>query len=100
MKERINERKEKQVRPQPKDARRVWSGIVYITKNGWFWRDLPKAFGLWKSVLNDFTRLTHRGIIQAFMNKPRDIVIMKRGKEQSPSIGIIDIQSVNPRAFK
>ncbi|WP_104207307.1 transposase [Holospora curviuscula] len=35
-------------------------GQSLYQKNGCFWRDIPKKFGPWKSVLNDFNRLKHR----------------------------------------
>ncbi|WP_202149129.1 transposase, partial [Candidatus Sarmatiella mevalonica] len=60
----IYKRRGKQGRPPPRDARRLWDGIFYITKNGCFWRDLPKDFGPWKRVFNYFNRLKHRGILE------------------------------------
>ncbi|WP_410520501.1 transposase [Candidatus Sarmatiella mevalonica] len=36
----IYRRKGKQGRPPSKDARKLWDGISYVTKNGCFWRDL------------------------------------------------------------
>jgi len=96
----INKRKGKQGRPPPKDARLLWDGIFYITKNGCFWRDLPKEFGLWKRVYNYFNRLKHRGVIEDLMNSTRSKVRLKLGKETSPSIGIIDSQSIKTRSFK
>lgn len=96
----INKRKGKQGRPPPKDARLLWDGIFYITKNGCFWRDLPKDFGLWKRVYNYFNRLKHRGVIEDLMNSTRSKIRFKLCKETSPSIGIIDSQSVKTRSFK
>jgi transposase len=89
-----------QGRPPPKDGRRLWDGIFYVTKNGCFWRDLPRDFGLWKRVYNYFNRLKHRGVIDEIMDLTRDSVRIKKGREVSPSIGIIDSQSVKTRSFK
>ena len=75
-------------------------GIFYITKNGCFWRDLPKDFAPWKRVFNYFNRLKHRGIFEELMHETRNTLQMKLGKEQSSSIGIIDSQSVKTRSFK
>lgn len=96
----INKRRGKQGRPPPKDARLLWNGIFYITKNGCFWRDLPTDFGPWKRVFNYFNRLKHRGVIEELMNASRDAVRVQSGKKASPSMGIIDSQSVKTRSFK
>ena len=96
----INKRKGQQGRPQPRDARMLWDGMFYITKNGCFWRDLPKDFGPWKRVFNYFNRLKHRGVIEDLMNETRSKIRLQIGKEQSPSMGIIDSQSVKTRSFK
>ncbi len=96
----INKRKGQQGRPPPKDARRLWDAMFYVTKNGCFWRDLPKDFGHWKRVFNYFNRLKHRGIIEDLMNETRTKVRRQIGKESSPSMGIIDSQSVKTRSFK
>jgi putative transposase len=96
----INKRKGLQGRPPPKDARHLWDAIFYITKNGCFWRDLPKDFGPWKRVFNYFNRLKHRGVIEELMNTTRTEVRLQLGKESSPSMGIIDSQSVKTRSFK
>jgi len=96
----INKRKGMQGRPPPKDARLLWDGIFYITKNGCFWRDLPKEFGSWKRVFNYFNRLKHRGVIEELMNVTRNEIRLQIGKESSPSMGVIDSQSVKTRSFK
>jgi putative transposase len=96
----INKRKGKQGRPPPKDARKLWDGIFYVTKNGCFWRDLPGDFGPWKRVFNYFNRLKHRGILEELMDKARSQIRLEIGKDSSPSIGIIDSQSVKTRSFK
>lgn len=96
----INSRKGKQGRPPPKDARMLWDGMFYVTKNGCFWRDLPRDFGPWKRVFNYFNRLKHRGIIENLMNETRTRIRLDVGREGSPSVGIIDSQSVKTRSFK
>jgi putative transposase len=96
----LNKRKGLQGRPPPKDARMLWNAIFYVTKNGCFWRDLPREFGPWKRVFNYFNRLKHRGILEELMHSSRDKLRNELGKESSPSIGIIDSQSVKTRSFK
>ena len=96
----INKRKGQQGRPPPKDVRRLWDGMFSGTKNGCFWRDLPKDFGPWKRIFNYFNRLKHRGIIEDLINETKTKIRHKFGKESSPSMGIIDSQSVKTRSFK
>ncbi|WP_202149063.1 transposase [Candidatus Sarmatiella mevalonica] len=74
--------------------------MFYVTKNDCFWRDLPNDFGEWKRVFNYFNRLKHRGIIEDLMNETRTNIRLQVSKESSPSIGIIDSQSVKTRSFK
>ena len=46
----LNKRKGLSGRPPPRDARMLWDAMFYVTKNGCFWRDIPKDFGDWKRV--------------------------------------------------
>ena len=96
----INKRKGKQGRPPPADARKLWDGIFYVNKNGCFWRDIPKEFGPWKRVFNYFNRLKHRGLIDELMHVTRNKAREQLGKDISPSMGIIDSQSVKTKSFK
>ena len=63
----LNKRKGLSVRPPARDARMLWDAMFYVTKNGCFWRDLPKDFGNWKRVYNYFNALKHRGVLDEVM---------------------------------
>ena len=89
-----------QGRPPPQDARHVWNGIFYVSKNGCFWRDLPKDFGPWKRVYNYFNRLKHRGIFDKITDELRNNVRLNEDREKNPTLAIIDSQSVKSRSFK
>ena len=51
-------------------------------------------------MFNYFNRLKHRGAIQDLMNTTRTKVRLQAGKELSPSMGIIDSQSVKTGSFQ
>ncbi len=87
-------------RPPPRDARMLWNAMFYVTKNGCFWRDLPKDFGEWKRIYNYVNTLKHRGILDKVMDETRTGLRVAEGREASPIMGIIDSQSVKTRSFK
>ena len=96
----LNKRKGLSGRPPPRDARMLWDAMFYVTKNGCFWRDIPKDFGDLKRVYNYFNTLKHRGVFDEVMNELRTTLRVAEGREASPSMGIIDSQSVTTRSFK
>jgi transposase len=44
------------------DDRRVISGIIYVIRNGWQWKDPPKAYGPHKTLYNRFVRWSLAGV--------------------------------------
>jgi len=96
----LHKRKGLQGRPPPRDARLLWNALFYVTKNGCFWRDLPRDFGHWKRVYNYFNRLKHRGVLEEVMDAVHAQARLQAGRDASPSMGIIDSQSVKTRSFK
>jgi transposase len=96
----LNKHKGLSGRPPPRDARMLWNAMFYVTKNVCFWRDIPHDFGDWKGVYNYFNRLKHRGVLDEVMDETRTRLRVAEGRESSPSMGIIDSQSVKSRSFK
>ena len=45
-----------------KGERRFISGVLWLTRTGVPWRDLPRRYGKWKSVYNRFNNWSKRGI--------------------------------------
>jgi transposase len=45
-----------------KGERRFISGVLWLTRTGAPWRDLPRRYGNWKSVYNRFNNWSKRGV--------------------------------------
>jgi transposase len=51
------------------DDRRVWSGIVFVNRNGLRWCDAPKEYGPHKTLYNRWKRWGERGIFLRMMEE-------------------------------
>lgn len=40
----------------PKDNKLIFKVILWTTRNGTTWRDLPECFGSWKNIYNRFCK--------------------------------------------
>ncbi|AOX19802.1 IS5 family transposase [Kozakia baliensis] len=81
-------------RPRRTDLRRVIEAILYIVTTGCQWRQLPRYFPPFTTVQGYFYRWIREGRWEA-MN--HILVILSReqdGRDATPSVGIIDSQSV------
>lgn len=47
---------------RPRDHLRVLDGVLYVTRTGVPWRDLPPEFGNWNSVYRQYRRWTEAGV--------------------------------------
>ena len=87
--------------PCPKVGRKMevsWhiilNAIFYLVRTGNQWRQLPSEFPKWETVYYHFTKLKKNGVwddIQETLHRMARVAI---GKEETPSAGIIDSQSV------
>ena len=81
-------------RPREVDFREVINAVRYLVRSGCGWRMLPIHFGPWQTVYSWFRELARRFLFQTI----HDIELMldreRQGREQSPSAGVIDSQSV------
>ncbi len=50
------------------DGRRVFSGIIFINRNGLRWRDAPKEYGPSKTLYNRWKRWSDRGVFARMMH--------------------------------
>lgn len=80
--------------PRTTDIREVLNGIFYREKNGCSWENLPKDFPPAKTVYDYYRAWTLDGTIEAIHDSLRRKVRQQAGKEEQPTAGIIDSQSV------
>ncbi|MCP1242860.1 IS5-like element IS1032 family transposase, partial [Acetobacter lambici] len=81
-------------RPRRTDLRRVMEAILYIVTTGCQWRQLPRHFPAFTTVQGYFYRWIREGRWEAINHI---LVILSReqdGRDATPSVGIIDSQSV------
>lgn len=81
-------------RPRKVRIRRIWNGIFYLLRTGCGWRYLPKDFPKWELVYYYFNKWKKDGTIEKVHDILRRDVRKEAGKEEEPSLGILDSQSV------
>ena len=57
--------KGKRGRPAKYNNRRIMNGILWITRNGAPWRELPERYGKWQAVYARFRHWKQLGIFEA-----------------------------------
>lgn len=80
----------------PKQICRRWilNAIWYVNRTGCQWRLLPSDFPKWKTVDNVFWQWRNAGIWQEIHDTLHRLVRKNKGKKPTPSVGIVDSQSV------
>ena len=81
-------------RPREVDVREVLNGIFYIGRGGCGWRMMPKDLPPWSTCYDYFRQWRNAGIWSRVDDALRAQVRHKDGRKKSPSMGIIDSQSV------
>ncbi len=81
-------------RPRKHEIQKVINGIRYVMKSGCQWRLLPKDFPPWQTVYDYYLRWRKNGKWQEIHDTLVKQVREKAGKKQTPTVGIIDSQSV------
>lgn len=81
-------------RPWTQDRRRILDAIFYIGRTGCQWRMLPHEYPPWQTVASCFYRWQKRGFLQEVHEKLRKVYRKSVGKQEQPSAGIIDSQTI------
>jgi putative transposase len=74
--------------------RTLMNAVLYVVKTGCQWRWLPQDFPSWKTVHTFYSRMCKDGTWEKMM---QHLVIksrIKSGRNENPTLGIIDSQSV------
>jgi putative transposase len=81
-------------RPRTVDLREVVNAILYLVRSGCQWRMLPHDFPPWGTVHYYYWCWRRDGTWQTIHDTLRTKVRHAAGREESPSAGVIDSQSV------
>ncbi len=81
-------------RPREVDVREVVNAILYVVRTGCSWRQLPHDFPPWQTAYYYYRGYQQNGTWRKIHDHLRGQVRRKAGKKPTPSVGIIDSQSV------
>jgi putative transposase len=79
---------------RPIHRRRIINAILYVTRTGCQRRMLPKDFPNWSTVDGVFRRWRDDGTWQRIHNRLREKVRKATGKKSTPTVAIVDSQSI------
>ena len=81
-------------RPRSVNLREVVNEILYVSRTGCSWRQLPHEFPPWITVYYYFRRFQRDGTWRRIHDRLRVRVRRKAGKKPTPRVGILDSQTV------
>lgn len=81
------------------ELRILFNAMLYILKNGCVWRDLPKDFPPYGRVFYYWNQWKKDGTLDFLLEDLHGDMREVKGKERSPSLGIIDAQSTKTTAI-
>lgn len=76
------------------DLREIFNALLYILRTGCAWRYLPHEFPQWTTVYYYFQKWRDSDCFIALNDKLRRMLRKQLGRDENPSAGIIDSQSV------
>ncbi len=81
-------------RPREYAWREIVNGIVYLVRTGCQWRHLPHDFPPYLTLSYYYHKWRKNGLLEKIEEHLRRAVRLAAGKEATPSVVIIDSQSV------
>lgn len=51
------------------DDRKILNGVLWITRSGAAWRDLPERYGPWSTVYNRFAQWQEEGLFEKILDE-------------------------------
>jgi len=81
-------------RKRKHSLREIFNAIFYLLKTGCQWRMLPQNFPKWQLVYYYFDQWKEDGTLEELNEILRNMLRKQCGKKSSPSVGLIDSQSV------
>lgn len=81
-------------RPEEHPRRDIVDAILYVTRSGGSWRQLPADYPPWPTVYWHFARWEKKGITQAVHDALRSQLRAAEDRDPEPTAGIMDSQSV------
>lgn len=74
--------------------REIVNGLLYLARTGCSWRQIPHDLPPWESIYDHFRRWKQNGKLEAIHARLREEVRLSQGREATPSVAIIDSQTV------
>jgi putative transposase len=81
------------------ELRDIVDAIFWYLRIGSQWRNLPESFPPWQSVYYYFVKWQKQGIVEQINFALNQLYRVQMGKEPTPSLVIVDSQSVKTAAF-
>ena len=90
----INNIQQQEQRKRKHSLRIIWDSIFYLIKTGCQWRMLPTDFPKWQLVYYYFRKWQADGSLEEVHDRIHEKIRQDMGKASSPSLGLMDSQSV------
>jgi len=81
-------------RKRKHSLKEIINALFYISKSGVQWRMLPKDYPKWQLIYYYFRKWTNEGLIEEIHDLLCSHCRKQHGRAESPSLGLIDSQSV------
>jgi transposase len=80
--------------PRQVELREVVNALMYVADNGIKWRAMPHDLPAWQTVYGYFRRWSQSGVWEQVNQALARQVRVADGREEQPSLGLVDSQSI------